>query len=154
MRGMIVSALACAVVSGVGCAGSAKFVDKGPNGGVIELKAGADPKEVARLVETELGVGYAIEPMSVPQGSVARGSSFNPTAPTLPGQPPAKDGSPTYYQYSKKTGAGTTPPGFPPAPMDGGIQQTSFQQRPGMTTPTAGMGNNTSMKPPAMFPGQ
>jgi hypothetical protein len=164
---MIVSALACAVFAGVGCAGNAKFrIDdptKGPNPvqGVVELKAGADPKEVTRLIESQFGSGYTIEPMPGTQGSVVQGSAFNPNA-AVPGNAPAANTAPTYYQYSKYTPAGGTPAGgtpagLPRAPMDGGIQQTGFQQRPGMA-PTAGMGSvgttNVGTQKPAMPWGQ
>jgi len=153
MRGMIVSALACAVFGSVGCSGSAKYVQQTANGGVIELKAGADQQEVAKLIESHLGkVEYTVEPMAVPQGSTAQAGAFNPNAPQSAPTPAGKD-APTYFKYSKKATNGVTPSGLPPVDM--GIQQTGYlQQRPAMAPTPAPNAGTASMKPPAMFPQQ
>jgi len=148
MRGFTFAALACAVLAGTGCVTSAKYVQKTADGGVIELKAGADPSEAAKLIEKHVGKDYEMTVMPGTAGSVAAGSNFNPNATVQAGQTPT---TPTYYQYSRKVPTGATPKGLPPVPMDGGmIQQTSYQKPVAPQNAGFGNGNAGKMQPPSM----
>jgi hypothetical protein len=139
MRKSLLAALGCAVFASVGCVSSAKYVQKNADGGVIELKAGADPQEAAKLIEKHVGKDYEMTVMPGTAGSVAAGSNFNPNATVQAGQTPT---TPTYYQYSRKVPTGTTPKGLPPAPFDGGtIQQTTYQKPSDTQNPGFGRGN-------------
>ena len=135
MRKTISFAVFCGLVAGLGCQGGASFKTKTPDGGVVELNAKGDTKEVTKLLDKTLGTGNyevtEVTPPPPPQGQESDGKK--------------------YYAFRRKMS--TTPAGLPPAP-NGTIQQTGGTGLPIPQLPaTSGTSRTGSFQPGMGQPG-
>ena len=141
MRQTVAFVLFSGLVAGLGCQGNASFKSKTADGGMVELNAKGDVKDVISLLDKEAGKDNYIYTDVTSQVNVG---------------PQQQNDGKKYFAYQKKMN--TTPAGLPPAP-NGGIQQTggslpipnlpqnSGQYRPGQASlgqpsmPTTGRSN-------------
>jgi hypothetical protein len=152
-----IAAVACglAVLGGVGCQ-SFSYVQRNPNGGVIELKASEQEAAIAKLKEQEGDI--EIEQV-VMKGKP--GQPFDPKAPVQQSDRMAATASSGFgslfassdegkvqIQYRKKAGGMTPPGGLPPAREDG-VVQTGYQSKSQYDRPGVGAAAVGGAKPAA-----
>jgi len=151
----IIAAMIAAVglLSGVGCASKAEYVQKNKDGGIIALKFDADEAEARKLMEKHLGSHYEIVEKYDPKLRKPTGTDLEPGSKLSKLMP--QDDEVMHIAYRKLPDSqfgGKTPTGLPPAPRDGGLMQTGRTMRQPKQTEFGS--DNGPMTPPAMFPNQ